>query len=68
MDLFLNMLIDWVNDNPEPQTERIVWIHPARKAVATFDIFAPTAWPVVRDYDEVAEALLGAIEKWTPQV
>ncbi len=57
MELFLNMLIDWVNDSTETQTERLIWINSSRTTVVTINIFVATAWPVVHEYHEIIAAI-----------
>ena len=53
-----NMLIRWLGDEAsQDQTERILWIDPARQSVFTFDVDDPTALPVQKAYDAIVKAL-----------
>lgn len=60
MELFKNTLMEWLpseSDESVPRVERILCIDAAEGLVATIEVFDKRALPVLRGYDEVANAL-----------
>lgn len=57
MYLYVNMLIDWMTENPEPNIERVLWMNVDGTHVVMIDIFDLKALPVLREYGEIQEAI-----------
>lgn len=57
MNLFVNMLIDWENDSPDHQTERVLWIDSRGTQAAMINIHNKKALPRLREYQDVVNAL-----------
>ncbi len=57
MDLWVNMLIEWQNDEDSQPVDRVLWIDPTMTQVVTIQIANERALPVWRRYTEVQSAL-----------
>jgi putative transposase len=56
MNLYVNMLLEWYDEQAKAHIERILWIDPSRTDVATIEINAPKAlpkWQKCKDLENV---------------
>ncbi len=48
MNLYVNQLVEWLDDQGQPHIERILWIDPSHTDAYLFDVQDPKAMPVWR--------------------
>lgn len=64
-DLYINSVIEWVNNGENSQLERILWINPVDQILVTIDLLNSKAMPVLKNISEIDYALTSGTARIT---